>query len=105
MPTIGGATMDKEISETLQKILTKQGMRFRLGTKVTGATKRGEEIVVSIEDVNEPNKRDELICNVLLVCIGRKPYTENLGLEEIGIEKDEKGRVPVNNRFQTVIPK
>jgi Pyruvate/2-oxoglutarate dehydrogenase complex, dihydrolipoamide dehydrogenase (E3) component, and related enzymes len=38
------------------------------------------------------------------VCVGRRPYTHNLGLEEIGIEKDEKGRVPVNSRFQTVIP-
>jgi len=42
---------------------------------------------------------------VLLVCVGRRPYTVNLGLEELGIERDEKGRVPVNSRFQTVIPK
>lgn len=44
-------------------------------------------------------------CDVLLVCVGRRPYTENLGLEEVGIERDEKGRVPVNSRFQTVIPR
>jgi hypothetical protein len=42
---------------------------------------------------------------VLLVCVGRRPYTVNLGLEELGIERDEKGRIPVNSRFQTVIPK
>lgn len=42
---------------------------------------------------------------MLLVCVGRRPYTVNLGLEELGIERDEKGRVPVNSRFQTVIPK
>jgi len=41
---------------------------------------------------------------VLLVCVGRRPYTDNLGLEEIGIERDNRGRVPVNNKFQTVIP-
>jgi dihydrolipoamide dehydrogenase len=40
----------------------------------------------------------------LLVCVGRRPYTANLGLEDIGIEKDDRGRVPVNSRFQTVIP-
>lgn len=42
---------------------------------------------------------------MLLVCVGRRPYTVNLGLEELGIERDEKGRIPVNSRFQTVIPK
>lgn len=47
----------------------------------------------------------QLSCDVLLVCVGRRPYTINLGLEEMGIEKDEKGRIPVNSRFQTVIPK
>jgi dihydrolipoamide dehydrogenase len=46
-----------------------------------------------------------LDCDVLLVCVGRRPYTVNLGLEELGIERDEKGRIPVNSRFQTVIPK
>jgi NADPH-dependent glutamate synthase beta subunit-like oxidoreductase len=47
----------------------------------------------------------QLECDVLLVCVGRRPYTVNLGLEELGIERDEKGRIPVNSRFQTVIPK
>lgn len=46
----------------------------------------------------------QLECDVLLVCIGRRPYTQNLGLEEMGIEKDQKGRIPVNSVFQTVIP-
>lgn len=43
-------------------------------------------------------------CEVLLVSVGRRPYTQNLGLEEMGIEKDQKGRIPVNSVFQTVIP-
>lgn len=47
----------------------------------------------------------QIECDVLLVCVGRRPYTVNLGLEEIGIERDEKGRIPVNSRFQTVIPR
>lgn len=44
-------------------------------------------------------------CDVLLVSVGRRPYTENLGLEENSIERDDKGRIPVNSRFQTVVPK
>ncbi|KAG0430714.1 hypothetical protein HPB47_022437, partial [Ixodes persulcatus] len=46
-----------------------------------------------------------LDCDVLLVCVGRRPYTENLGLEEMGIKKDERGRIVVNSRFQTGVPK
>lgn len=104
MTSIGGAGIDGEVSKTLQKILGKQGLKFKLGTKVTGATKSGGEIKVAIEDAKDPSKKEELGCDVLLVCVGRRPYTKNLGLEDIGIERDEKGRIPVNNRFQTVIP-
>lgn len=104
MTSIGGAGIDGEVSKTMQKIMAKQGLNFKLGTKVTGAEKSGSEIKVSIEDAKDPNKKETLVCDVLLVCVGRRPYTQNLGLEELGIERDEKGRVPVNNRFQTVIP-
>ncbi|XP_043461126.1 dihydrolipoyl dehydrogenase, mitochondrial [Leptopilina heterotoma] len=104
MSTIGGAGIDGEVSKTLQKVLTKQGVNFKLGTKVTGASKSGGEIQVTVEEVKDPSKKETLGCDVLLVCVGRRPYTENLGLEEMGIERDEKGRVPVNNRFQTVVP-
>lgn len=105
MQSIGGMGIDREVSQTLQKILVKQGLKFKLGTKVTGANKRGNEVVVAVEDVKDPSKKEEMTCDVLLVCVGRKPYTHNLGLEDMGIERDEKGRVPVNNRFQTVVPR
>lgn len=105
MPSIGGAGIDAEVSKTLQKIMSKQGLNFKLGNKVTGAQKTGSEIQVSIEDAKDSSKKETLGCDVLLVCVGRRPYTNNLGLEEMGIERDEKGRVPVNNRFQTVVPK
>ncbi|XP_011495847.1 PREDICTED: dihydrolipoyl dehydrogenase, mitochondrial [Ceratosolen solmsi marchali] len=104
MPTIGGVGMDGEVRKTLQKILTKQGFKFKLGTKVTAASKQNNQIEVSLEDAKDSNKKESMTCDVLLLCIGRRPYTENLGLEEIGIERDEKGRIPVNSRFQTVIP-
>lgn len=104
MPNIGGLGIDLEVSQTLQRILAKQGMIFKMGTKVTAAKKVGSEVVVSIEDAKDPSKKEDLVCDVLLVCVGRRPYTVNLGLEDMGIERDEKGRIPVNNRFQTVVP-
>lgn len=105
LPTIGGIGIDGEVSQTLQKVLTKQGLKFKLGTKVMSASKRGSEVIVSVENVKDSSKKEELACEVLLVCVGRKPYTNNLGLEDMGIERDEKGRIPVNNRFQTVVPR
>jgi len=47
----------------------------------------------------------QLTCDTLLVCIGRRPYTANLGLDNVGIQLDERGRIPVNSRFQTAVPK
>lgn len=102
--SIGGVGIDGEVSKQFQRILTKQGMIFKLGTKVTAAKKEGAVIKVNVESVKDPSKKEEIECDVLLVCVGRRPYTVNLGLEEIGIERDEKGRIPVNSRFQTVIP-
>lgn len=104
MPTIGGVGIDGEVSQTLQKILTKQGLKFKLNTKVTAAKRTGSEIVVSVENAKDPSKKEDVPCDVLLVCVGRRPYTNNLGLEDLGIERDEKGRIPVNSRFQTVVP-
>lgn len=104
LTSIGGVGIDAEVAKTFQRILGKQGMQFKLGTKVTGASKSGDNISVAIENVKDPSKKEELSCDALLVCVGRRPYTHNLGLEDIGIERDEKGRVPVNSRFQTVVP-
>lgn len=50
-------------------------------------------------------KNETLTCNVLLVCIGRRPFTQSLGLDALGIELDNRGRIPVNNRFQTKVPR
>jgi len=83
--------------------MTKQGIKFKLNTKVTAARKENGKVVVSVEGVKD-GKTDELDADVLLVCVGRRPYTNNLGLEDVGIERDDRGRVPVNSRFQTVLP-
>lgn len=100
---VGGMGIDMEISKQFQRVCTKQGLKFKLNTKVTGAKKENGKIIVSVEGVKD-GKVEELEADVLLVCVGRRPFTNNLGLEEIGIEKDDRGRVPVNSRFQTVHP-
>lgn len=101
--TIGGVGIDGEVSKSFQKILTKQGLKFKLNTKVIGAQKTGSGITVSVEGVKDGAKED-LECDVLLVCVGRRPFTDSLGLESVGIVKDERGRIPVNGHFQTIIP-
>ena len=97
---VGGMGIDMDVSKQFQRILTKQGMKFMLNTKVTGATKSSSGISVSVEDAKGGNAK-QIECDVLLVCVGRRPYTAKLGLESVGIKLDERGRVPVNGRFQT----
>merc|ERR1711923_108406 len=103
MGHVGGMGIDMDISKQFQRICQKQGLKFKLNTKVTGARKDGDKVVISVEGVKD-GKAEELEADVLLVCVGRRPYTNNLGLEEMGIERDDRGRIPVNSRFQTVIP-
>ncbi|XP_011179049.1 dihydrolipoyl dehydrogenase, mitochondrial [Zeugodacus cucurbitae] len=103
METIGGAGIDIEVSKTFQKVLTKQGLKFLLGTKVLAAQRSGNNVTVSVENAKSGEKQD-ISCDALLVSVGRRPYTEGLGLEAVGIVKDDKGRVPVNSNFQTVVP-
>ncbi|VDP14026.1 unnamed protein product [Heligmosomoides polygyrus] len=100
---IGGFGIDMEVAKTFQRILAKQGMKFLLNTKVMSAQKNGGEISVEVEGAKD-NKKQTLTCDTLMVCIGRRPYTKELGAENVGIQLDEKGRVPVNERFQTKVP-
>ncbi|XP_070501090.1 dihydrolipoyl dehydrogenase, mitochondrial [Chironomus tepperi] len=103
LTSIGGVGIDGEVSKAFQKILTKQGLQFKLGTKVTGATRNGDTVTVSVESVKDGTKED-IECDCLLVCIGRRPYTEGLGLENVGIATDDRGRIPVNAMLQTIVP-
>lgn len=100
MGSIGGQGIDTEISKAFQRILTKQGLKFKLNTKVLNAEKVDGRLHVGVEDVKS-NKKETLDCDVLLVCVGRRPFTKGVGLEELGIPTDDKGRVKVNSRFQT----
>lgn len=103
LTSIGGAGIDQDVSKSFQKILTKQGFKFLLGTKVLGANKTGSGVTVTVENVKD-GKQQEIEFDVLLVSVGRRPYTEGLGLENVGIVKDDRGRIPVNNVFQTIVP-
>lgn len=100
---VGGMGIDMEVSKNFQRICQKQGLKFKLNTKVVSARREGDVVKVVIEGVKD-GKTEELEADCLLVCVGRRPYTNNLGLDEMGIERDDRGRIPVNARFQTVIP-
>lgn len=103
LDSIGGVGIDADVSKQFQKILAKQGMKFKLGTKVMGASRNGDTVTVSLEGAKSGAK-EEMVCDALLVSVGRRPYTEGLGLENVGIVKDDRGRVPVNGQFQTIVP-
>lgn len=100
LSAIGGAGMDSEISKSFQKILEKQGMKFKLGTKVIDSEKKDGKIILNVEDAKS-GKKEQLDADVVLVAIGRKPYTEGLNLEAIGVETDQKGRIVVDDEFNT----
>jgi len=94
------AGADKEIAVNFQKILKAQGMTFIMETAVTGAVKEGENYKVSIKN-NKSGETTVLEADVLLVAVGRKPYTEGLGLENVGILPDKKGIIPVDDHRRT----
>jgi len=95
--------MDGEIGKQFQRVLTRQGMNFRLGTKVTGAKTTNKGVTLTLEPA-QGGEPETLDADVVLVAIGRRPYTDGLGLEEIGVERDAQGRVQTNGRFETTVP-
>ena len=94
--------MDREISNEFQKILTKQGINFRLNNKVTAVNNEKNKVIVEFVN-NKTNSKEKLECDKVLVSVGRKPYTEGLNLSKIGVKKDTKGRIEVNGKLQTSI--
>jgi len=91
--------MDKEISNEFMKILKKQNIKFHMSTKVEKITKKGES--VEIETSNSKGEKSSHDCDVALISIGRKAFTDNLNLEKIKLKTDEKGRVKVDKNFKT----
>ncbi|KUO56483.1 MAG: dihydrolipoamide dehydrogenase [Alphaproteobacteria bacterium BRH_c36] len=95
--------MDLEVAKQFQKVLSKQGFTFQLGAKVTGLKKNGSGCTVTVEPAAGGDTH-ELSADVVLVAIGRVPYTEGLGLEDVGVAIDNRRRVVVDEHFQTNVP-
>ncbi|EGP86553.1 unnamed protein product [Zymoseptoria tritici ST99CH_3D1] len=100
---IGGPGMDTEISKNIQKTLGKQGLKFKLNTKVNTGDASGEQIKLEVEAA-KGGKNETLEADVVLVAIGRRPYTEGLGLETIGLETDNRGRLVIDSEYRTKLP-
>ena len=92
--------MDREVSNEFQKILTKQGIKFKLNSKVLSIKDLGNEVKIEYQS-NEKNSKEIISADKTLIAVGRKPYTEGLNLNKIGVKKDDKGRIKVNKKFQT----
>lgn len=92
--------LDGEIGKQFQRELAKQGMKFKLGMKVTGAAKGKSGVTLTLEPA-AGGAAEKLETDVVLLSIGRRPYTEGLGLEKVGVKLDSRGRIEVDGHFQT----
>jgi dihydrolipoamide dehydrogenase len=92
--------MDGEIARQFQRILEKQGFKFKLGAKVTAVDTSGKTLMAKVEPA-AGGAQETLEADVVLVCIGRVPYTEGLGLKEAGVALDNRGRVQIDGHFST----
>jgi len=90
--------LDKEISNEFMKILKKQNIKFELNTKVEKITKNNLGVVIETSNKDSKNKIE---ADVVLISVGRKPYTDKLNLEKISVDLDKKGRIKVNKNFET----
>ncbi|MCA6118761.1 dihydrolipoyl dehydrogenase [Bradyrhizobium sp. WSM 1738] len=94
--------MDGEVAKQFQRMLEKQGFAFKLGAKVTSVDTSGKALKVSVEPA-AGGTAQTLEADVVLVCVGRVPYTEGLGLKEAGIALDSRGRVQIDSHFSTTV--
>ena len=96
------ATMDMDLGKELQKVLKKDGMEFYLGHGVTEVTRKGETVTVKAK--SKDGAEISLEGDYVLMAVGRRPYTDSLGLENAGLKLDERGRIPTNDHLQTEVP-
>jgi len=94
--------LDGEIGKQFQRILQRQGMKFFLSTKVAGVEKKGSVLQVNVE--SRDGQKQVLEADIVLVSIGRRPYTDGLGLEGAGIKLDPRGRVITDAHYKTNVP-
>jgi dihydrolipoamide dehydrogenase len=91
--------LDGEIAKQFQRILQRQGMKFLLSSKVAGIEDRGDGLSVQVEGAN--GDKQTLDADIVLVAIGRRPYTDGLGLDGLGVARDPRGRVITDAEFRT----
>ena len=94
--------MDSEVASKFKTILEKQGLNFRLGTAVKSAKANKSGVVVDI--ATNDGEGEKLTADIVLVVVGRRPNTDGLGLEQVGVALEERGRVLVDEDFETNIP-
>ncbi len=95
--------MDGDVAKNFQRMLQKQGFSFKLSSKVTAATKAGAKVTLSVEPA-AGGAAEALEADVVLVAVGRVPYTDGLGLDEAGVKRDAKGRVEADHHYATNVP-
>ena len=95
-------TMDGDVAKEFQKLLKRQGMTFRLGTKVTGVEATKSSLKVQVEPASGGDS-ETVDCDVVLVAVGRRAYTAGLGLEDVGVVLDSRGMVEIDDHFRTNI--
>ncbi len=92
--------MDGEVAKQFQRLLKRQGIAFKLGAKATRVERRGEIVALALEP-RDGGETEEMEADIVLVSVGRKPFTEGLGLETAGVALDEAGRIVVDQAFRT----
>ena len=92
--------VDAEVAKQFQRLLERQGMKFKLGSKVVGVEKKSGAYSVAVEPA-KGGARESFEADVILVAIGRRPFTDGLGLDETGVKRDSRGRVVTDDHFQT----
>lgn len=102
MPEICGGTVDKEINKMFQRTLKKQGMQFHLGKKVVASETVGDQVKLTIEPA-EGGDAEEMVADVVLVSTGRRPATDDIGLENVGISTT-RGMVDTDHALRTSVP-
>jgi len=94
--------MDAEVARQFQKVLTKQGLKFTLGAAVQGVTVKGAKATVTYK-LRKDDSTHEMTADTVLVATGRKPYTDGLGLADLGVELTERGQIKTNGSFATTV--
>ncbi len=95
--------IDDEVTRQFQRSLQKQGLRFKLGSKVTRAESGADGVTLTVEPA-KGGAAETLQADIVLVCIGRRPFVEGLGLDKVGVKLTERGRIAVDGHFQTSVP-